>query len=159
MLSSQEAIKLGCRPQRVSTCVICLVYLATFVSYVCRCHHGARRREHLWHRQSQQPRLVLRWPTRAGPGKTKANIPDRKFVRHEHHADVSRMPAPREMPAVRTSSCGCVCDMDGLHRWCGTVDGRTTDSCISQGAGYGIVLGFGIFFSLFTSLIVWMDYR
>mmetsp|Transcript_3555 Transcript_3555/g.10340 ORF Transcript_3555/g.10340 Transcript_3555/m.10340 type:complete len:694 (-) Transcript_3555:691-2772(-) len=30
---------------------------------------------------------------------------------------------------------------------------------LSQGAGYGIVLGFGIFFSLFTSLIVWMDYR
>ena len=28
-----------------------------------------------------------------------------------------------------------------------------------QGTGYGIVLGFGIFFSLFTSLIVWMDYR
>ncbi len=28
-----------------------------------------------------------------------------------------------------------------------------------QGTGYGIVLGFGIFFSLFTSVIVGMDYR
>lgn len=30
---------------------------------------------------------------------------------------------------------------------------------MSQGYGYGIVLGFGLFFSIFTSLIVFMDYR
>lgn len=30
---------------------------------------------------------------------------------------------------------------------------------LSQGTGYGIVLGFGIFFSVFTSLMVFLDYR
>lgn len=42
-------------------------------------------------------------------------------------------------------------------------DGRTSffqDSpVVSQGVGYGIVIGFGIFFSLFTTLLVFLDYR
>ncbi len=29
----------------------------------------------------------------------------------------------------------------------------------AEAYGYGIVVGFGIFFSLFTSLIVFLDYR
>jgi hypothetical protein len=33
------------------------------------------------------------------------------------------------------------------------------DCCVGQGTGYGIVLGFGIFFSVFTSLMVFLDYR
>lgn len=28
----------------------------------------------------------------------------------------------------------------------------------AQGVGYGIVIGFGIFFSVFTSILVWLDY-
>lgn len=35
-----------------------------------------------------------------------------------------------------------------------------TDRCVpAEAYGYGIVVGFGIFFSLFTSLIVFLDYR
>ncbi|KAG8462097.1 hypothetical protein KFE25_011547 [Diacronema lutheri] len=35
--------------------------------------------------------------------------------------------------------------------------GTGTDTVLPQGAGYGIVLGFGVFFSVFTSLLVYLD--